>query len=117
MICANCGRIAEFAAPRPHAGAGGIVLDASTTHADREQWARYCAKCDKVLCGECCYPEWQALKKKEGLSGRELAAKLERTPGAAFFEMATCPFCGEMPDSEYSRPNIVTRLLTKLRGS
>jgi len=116
MICAKCGKATEFSKPRSYGAGGGIVMDASTTHADREQWAWYCEHCDKVYCGECCYPDWQALKKKENLSGRELAAKLERTPGAAFFEIAKCPVCGKRPDSEYSRPSMVARLLKKVRG-
>lgn len=70
---------------------GMIVVDVSTTHADLEQWAWYCAACGEVYCGQCCLPKWQALKAQEGLSGRQLAAKLEADPGAYFFEAPTCP--------------------------
>ena len=89
--CRKCGRETEFK-PAMRLPGVGIVLS-MRSHADAERWAWYCPKCNGVYCGQCCLPEWQALKAKEGLSGDELAAKLEREPYAFFGEQATCPVC------------------------
>jgi hypothetical protein len=113
MNCIKCGKMTEFEKPRSYGSNVGIVLDASRTHADYEKYAYYCKECDKVYCGECCYPKWQELKKKECLNGRELAAKLERDPGACFWELATCSVCGREADSEYSRPSVLAHFLKR----
>ena len=45
MKCRQCGRDTDFRPPRPQVAGAGIVIDASTTHADLEQWAWYCPSC------------------------------------------------------------------------
>lgn len=93
MKCANCERPTSFK-PSVEVPEEYYVIEMSN-HGEEEKWAKYCSKCEKFFCGPCCFPRWQALKAKEGLSGMELAAKLERDPDAYFSERPTCPLCGE----------------------
>ncbi len=101
MTCKKCGRETEFKQPVSVPGVGMIL--AMRSHADAEKYAWFCPTCRQVYCGECCLPEWQGLKAKEGLSGPELAAKLDRTPSAFFDEKATCPNCKVPVESEEPR--------------
>lgn len=98
MQCSRCGRHADFI--RMPEREGYLVVMMGLTHADYEQMAYYCSSCGKCYCGQCCLPKWQELKRKEGLSGQALAAKLEADPDALFSEMPTCPKCKRLVDSE-----------------
>jgi hypothetical protein len=100
MKCTKCSRSADFQPPVQATGGPFVGAVAFRSHADAERWAYHCKKCEASFCGQCCLPEWQALKAKEGLSGRELAAKLEKDPRAFFAEMPKCPQCGGSVRSE-----------------
>jgi len=65
------------------------------THADVEQVGHRCPECGRIFCGCCCLSEWEGMKKKTGLSGPALAARLEADPEACFTEMPRCPYCKE----------------------
>jgi len=92
--CAKCG----------HPAGQSVRLDKNSlvifaaTHAEYEQLAWRCSNCNKVICGRCAFPRWQAMKAETGLSASALAAKLESDPDALFSESATCPFCRRSMD-------------------
>ena len=113
MRCANCGAKSKYkdmtkAAPWDQ-------FWASSHHGEWERWARYCTHCKKVFCGQCCFPRWQELKKKEGLDGMALAAKIDADPNARFSETASCPKCHRMP--QYEGPGGLCFLATAACGS
>jgi len=94
MKCTKCGREAQY---NPPAEMPGFTVIDMRSHDEAEKWAWYCKKCKTGFCGQCAFPKWQALKAKEGLTGSELARKLNQDPGAVFSEMPTCPTCrGEL---------------------
>jgi hypothetical protein len=90
LKCGKCGCNAGIAMKPLDDNA---VYTLALTHAEYEQLAWHCSKCDKVFCGKCVFPGWQAMKAAAGLSGPALAAKLEADPDALFEERACCPFC------------------------
>lgn len=96
MRCELCRKPA--AAHPQMAAAGRYVVSDGRTHADIEGLAYRCPECGRVLCGACCLPKWAALKKKTGLDGPALAARLEADPDACFLEMPQCPQCRGVVD-------------------
>lgn len=92
--CAKCGRPAGQSV---RLDKDSLVIFAAT-HAEYEQIAWRCSNCNKVICGRCAFPRWQAMKAETGLSASALAAKLESDPDALFSESATCPFCRRSMD-------------------
>lgn len=99
MKCSRCGRHADFLRI-PEQWSQHLVILGDLTHDQAEMLAYYCPDCKKCFCGHCCLPKWQELKRKEGLSGRQLAAKLEADPNAYFGESPTCPQCKRMVSSD-----------------
>ena len=119
LLCKACEKETRFRALPQLPSRAGIIMDASS-HAEMEKWARYCPGCNCVICGQCSFPEWQARKAKEGLTGPQLAAKLENTPGALFFERPTCPLCRGYTTSAYGPKPLRDRIrkrLDELRAS
>ena len=94
MKCAHCGKSTKYKPSLDDSGKHYIIE--ASDHGEEEKWAKYCSKCEKPYCGQCCFPQWKALKAKEGLSGPDLAKKLARDPDAYFDEMPICPICGEL---------------------
>ena len=90
MTCARCGKKLGLLPP---VDSRKFLVVSLLTHADVEGIAHDCPRCAKVLCGSCCLPRWEAMKKARGMNGRQLAEELEKQPDAAFSEEASCPDC------------------------
>lgn len=102
MTCGRCGAPTRFKPELPPLP--GVLALSIRSHADAELWAYHCAACGRSFCGTCAFPEWQALKRKKGLSGPELAGNLDDDPGAVFGEQPTCPSCKAVLDEREPAP-------------
>jgi hypothetical protein len=91
MNCARC-QTAVLFHPKELFDPNHFVMD-GRSHADIEPYAYTCKTCGKIYCGSCCLPKWNDLKRKHGLGGKELAAKLNADPNALFTEVPKCPEC------------------------
>jgi len=95
--CSKCDRVVPY---MEHPDSKHYLVVADWTHDTAEKFAWYCSQCKKGFCGQCALPKWQALKTKEGLTGPELARKLQSDPNALFTEDPTCPVCKSRLTSE-----------------
>lgn len=90
MTCHRCGKKLGLLPP---VDSRHFVVVSMLNHADLEGFAHDCPRCGKLLCGSCCLPRWEALKKQKGLNGAQLAEELEKNPDALFSEEPRCPDC------------------------
>jgi hypothetical protein len=95
MNCSKCNKTIQYF---PRTDANVMILGSRFDQADLENFANRCPACDQLLCGSCCYPKWEALKQKRGLSGKALVAMLNADPNACFMEIPKCPDCGRGVD-------------------